>query len=129
VARNKGDVSGLVRRLATAVVATRVELSGAGVGQETEVRAEGSGFEREMEEALEVIREAVLQLLREDGVHSQLTLLAVARVAGELGASKAIADGQNHEALLRELADVVQQAGGQYYEVLRLLELPAAGTA
>jgi signal transduction histidine kinase/CheY-like chemotaxis protein/HPt (histidine-containing phosphotransfer) domain-containing protein len=129
VARNKGDVSGLVGRLATAVVATRVELSGAGVGQETEVRAEGSGFEREMEEALEVIREAVLQLLREDGVHSQLTLLAVARVAGELGASKAIADGQNHEALLRELADVVQQAGGQYYKALRLLELPAAGRA
>lgn len=60
-----------------------------------------------MQAATDAIRTAVLRLLREGEVHPHLIVLAVARVAGELGASAALAGGQDVEKLLGELADVV----------------------
>ena len=55
--------------------------------------------------------------------------MAVARVAGELGAGAALAGGQDHEALLTELAEVVREARREHHEALRVVELPAAGSA
>ncbi len=56
-------------------------------------------------------------------------ILAVTRVAGELGASAALASGQGIEELLGELAAVLQQAGRDHHEVLQALALPVAGSA
>src|SRR4051795_2967742 len=50
-------------------------------------------LEAQAEATLDVIRAAVVRLLRDGGVRPQLVALAVARVAGELGASVAVADG------------------------------------
>ncbi len=43
-------------------------------------------LEAQMQAATDAIRAAILQLLREGEVHPQVIVLAVARVAGELGA-------------------------------------------
>jgi hypothetical protein len=57
-------------------------------------------------------------------------VLAAAAVAGELGASMALADGQGDlEALLGELAAVVRQAGREQHAALRAETLPVAGSA
>ncbi len=55
--------------------------------------------------------------------------MAVARAAGELGAAAALAGGQDHEALLDDIADIVRVAGREHHEVLRTMELPIAGNA
>jgi hypothetical protein len=88
-------------------------------------------LEAQMQVAIDAVRAAVLRLLREGEVHPQVIVLAVARVAGELGASAALAGGQDVEKLLGELADVVQQAGREQLELLRaeLEALPVAGNA
>jgi hypothetical protein len=49
--------------------------------------------------------------------------------AGELGASAALASGREAEELLDELAEVLQQAGRDHYEMLQVLALPVAGSA
>jgi hypothetical protein len=74
-------------------------------------------------------RGAILRLLQEGEVHPQLLILAVAHVAGGLGASAALASGQEVEKLLGELAEVLQQAGRDHYETLQALALPVAGSA
>ena len=79
----------------------------------------------QMEAATAAIRATVLRLLQDGDVHPQLVVLAVARVAGELGASAALAS----EELLRELARVLQQAGRAHYEMLQAELLPVAGSA
>jgi hypothetical protein len=88
-------------------------------------------LEEQMQAATDAIRAAVLRLLRDGEVHPQLVVLAVARVAGELGASAALAGGQDVEKLLGELADVVQQAGQEHHEMLQaeMETLPVAGNA
>ena len=83
----------------------------------------------QLEAATDAIRAAVVGLLREGEVDPRLVVMAVARVAGELGAAAALAGGQDHEALLGELAEVVREAGREHHEALRALELPAAGSA
>ena len=83
----------------------------------------------QLETATDAIRAAVVRLLQEGEVHPQLIVMAVARVAGELGASAALAGGEDHEALLGELAEVVREAGREHLEALRMIELPAAGSA
>ncbi len=79
--------------------------------------------------ATEAIRATVLRLLQEGRVHPQLLIRAVIRVAGELGASAALASGQEVEKLLGELAEVLQQAGRDRHEVLQAELLPVAGGA
>ena len=51
-------------------------------------------LEAQMEAATTAIRATVLRLLQEGAVHPQFLILAVAHVAGGLGASAALASGQ-----------------------------------
>src|SRR4051794_41523969 len=76
-------------------------------------------LEAQAEAALDVIRAAVVRLLRDGGVRPQLVALAVARVAGELGASVAAADGLALERALGELADFAREAGREHHELVR----------
>ena len=92
-------------------------------------RAEARELGEQMEAATDAIRAAVIRLLREGEVHPQLIVMAVARVAGELGAGAALAGGQGLETLLDELAEVVREAGREHHEALQALELPVAGRA
>jgi hypothetical protein len=57
-------------------------------------KPEQEELEAQMEAATEAICAALLRLLQEGQVHPQLLVLAVTRVAGELGASAALASGQ-----------------------------------
>ena len=86
-------------------------------------------LEAQMEAATKAIRAVVLRLLQEGAVHPQLLILAVTQIAGELGASAALASGQEVEELLAELAEVLQQAGRDHHEMLQALALPVAGSA
>lgn len=92
-------------------------------------RTEARELGEQMEAATDAIRAAVIRLLREGEVHPQLIVMAVARVAGELGAGAALAGGQDLETLLDELAEVVREAGREHHEALQALELPVAGRA
>jgi hypothetical protein len=82
-----------------------------------------------MEAATKAIRAVVLRLLQEGKVHPQLVILAVTQIAGELGASAALASGQEVEELLGELAKVLQQAGREHHNMLQADLLPVAGSA
>ncbi len=84
---------------------------------------------RQAEEAADAIRAAVLRLLKEGEVHPRLVVLAVARVAGELGAAAALAGGEDAEALLDALAGFVREAGREHHRMLREMTLPVAGSA
>jgi hypothetical protein len=95
-------------------------------GEEPEHQKE---FAEQLAAATDALRAAVLRLLQEGKTHPQLIVLAAAAVAGELGASMALADGQDLEALLGELAEVVRQAGRDHQAMLRGAVLPAAGNA
>ena len=88
-------------------------------------------LEAQMETAVEAIRGAVLQLLREGEVHPQIVIMAATRVAGGLGAAAALASGQDIEGLLDDLAEALRQAGREHHEMLRaeLAALPVAGSA
>ena len=86
-------------------------------------------LEAQMEAATKAIRAVVLRLLQEGEMHPQLLILAVTQIAGELGASAALASGREVEVLLGELAKVLQQAGRDHHETLQALALPVAGSA
>jgi hypothetical protein len=86
-------------------------------------------LEAQMEAATTAIHAVVLRLLQEGRVHPQLLILAVTRIAGELGASAALASGQEVEKLLGELAEVLQQTGRDHHEMLQAELLPVAGNA
>ena len=90
---------------------------------------EGPELEAQMKAATKAIRAVVLRLLQEGKVHPQLLILAVTQIAGELGASAALASGREVEKLLDELAEVLQQAGRDHHEMLQALALPVAGSA
>jgi hypothetical protein len=83
----------------------------------------------EREATKEAIGATTLRLLQEGRVHPQLLILAVAQIAGELGASAALASGQEVEKLLDEPAEVLQPAGRDHHEKLQAVALPVAGTA
>ncbi len=98
-------------------------------GDDDEAEREDIG--RQMGVATDAIREASLRLLREGEIHPWVVILAATRVAGELGASAALAGGQDTERLLGELAEVMRQAGRDQLETLRAEGLlsPVAGNA
>ena len=96
-----------------------------GEGEEADERT----LEAQMEAAADVIRAAVLGLLKEGEVHPRVVVLAVARVAGELGAATALAGGEDAEALLDALAGFLREAGREHHEALRAVTLPTAGSA
>ena len=93
--------------------------------------AEHEAIGAQMGGATDAIREATLRRLREGEVHPWVVILAAARVAGELGASAALAGGQDTERLLGELAEVLRQVGRDQLETLRAEGLlsPVAGDA
>ena len=93
--------------------------------EKTEVRELGE----QAQATADAIRATVLRLLRDGEVHPHLIVLAVARVAGELGASAALAAGEDVEAMLGDLAEVLRQAGQDQRKTLRAEMLPVAGRA
>ena len=82
-------------------------------------------LEAQAEAALDVVRAAVVRLVRDGGVSPPLVALAVVRVAGELGASVAVADGLAPERVLDELAESVRQAGREHRALIVPEETPA----
>ena len=58
-----------------------------------------------------------------------LMVLALARVTGEVGAGTALAEEQDPEELLGELAEVVRRAGREFREMVQAEALPTAGNA
>src|SRR3954451_10311148 len=68
-----------------------------------------------LEAATDAVRATVMRLLREDGLHPRLVILAVARVAGELGADLAHA-GETRPGPI--LPDLVRHAGRVQHEKL-----------
>src|SRR3982751_5339769 len=92
---------------------------------ETEVR----DLETQMDLAMEGVRKVALRLLQDGEVHPQLVVLAVARVAGELGAGIAQAGRLYVEGILVELAEAVRRSGRRHQEELRAEVLPVAGRA
>src|SRR3954466_2031794 len=75
-------------------------------------------LDAQAEAALDVLRAAVIRLLRDGGVSPRLVALAMVRVAGELGASVAVADGLALERVLGELADFTRRAGREHHEIV-----------
>jgi hypothetical protein len=86
-------------------------------------------LEVQMEIALDALRAAVVRLLRDGEVSSQLAILALARVTGEVGAAAALASEQDPEGLLCELAGIMRQTGREMHEMLLAEALPTAGSA
>ena len=85
-------------------------------GEESEAQKLGE----QAQAAADAIRATVLRLLKEGEVHPHLIVLAVARVAGELGASAALAAGEDVEVMLGSLAKVVRDAGREHHETLQV---------
>src|SRR3954447_10520515 len=94
------------------------------IDNEAEVR----DLEAQIDLAMEGVRKAVLQLLQDGDVHPQLVVLAVARVAGELGAGIAQAGGMDPETILADVNKVVRKAGRAHHELLRAESCPWPGT-
>ena len=86
-------------------------------------------LEAQTRAATDAVRATVMRLLREDGIHPQLVVLAVARVAGELGADVAHAGGAQPGEILSDLADLVRHAGQAQHEKLEAEAMPTAGSA
>jgi hypothetical protein len=95
-------------------------------GEEAEQQDE---LAAQLQAATEAFQRTAGRLLREGEMHPQLIVLAAARVAGELGAGMALADGLDPEELPGELADFMRQAGLGFREALRAEALPTAGNA
>src|SRR5689334_5718166 len=86
---------------------------------------EAEGLEAQAEAVLDALRAAVIRLLLDGGVRPRLVALAVARVAGELGAGIAVADDLAAERVLDELADVTRRAGREHHALVRQEGMPA----
>jgi hypothetical protein len=86
--------------------------------------AEAQALEAQAEAVLDTVRATVIRLLLDGGVRPQLVALGVARVAGELGASIAVADGLEFDRVLDELADFTHRAGREHHELVRLEDVP-----
>src|SRR3954464_8878742 len=83
----------------------------------------------QLQAASEAFQGAAGRLLREGEMAPQLIVLAAARVAGELGAAMALAEGLDIETTLGELADLMRQTGREFHEMLKAEALPTAGEA
>jgi hypothetical protein len=92
-------------------------------------RNEERGLERQMQVAMGAFRETAVRLLRAGEVHPQVIVMAAAQAAGEMGASLAVAGGDDLERVLAELVAVLEQAGQDYGMALAVAMAPAAGRA
>src|SRR3954463_3650313 len=79
--------------------------------------------------ATEGLQGTVMRLFRDSDIHPHVMVLALARVTGEVGAGTALAEEQDPEELLGELAEVVRRAGREFREMLEAEALPTAGSA
>ena len=86
-------------------------------------------LEAQFQTATEELQRAVMRLFQDGDIHPHLVVLALARVTGEVGAGTALAEGQDPEELLGELAEVVRRAGREFRETVRAEALPTAGNA
>src|SRR3954453_7778424 len=86
---------------------------------------EAPALEAQAEASLDQVRAAVLRLLRDGGVRPPLVALAGAQVAGELGASIAVADDLAPERELDGLADFTRRAGREHHDLVRQEGMPA----
>ena len=94
-----------------------------------EETAEQHELEAQFWTATEELQKAVMRLFQESDIHPHVMVLALARVTGEVGAGTALADGQDLEELLGELAEVVRRAGREFQEMVQAEALPTAGNA
>ena len=85
-------------------------------------------FRAQAEAVLDVVRATVIRLLLDGRLRPHPVTLAVARVAGELGASIAVAGGLGLERVLGELADLTRPAGREHCELTRLVSVERAVT-
>jgi hypothetical protein len=92
-------------------------------------KADERDLERQLWAATETIRDAVLRLLQAGGIQPPVIVLAVARVAGEMGAGAALGGGEDVEGLLADLAVILRQAGLEHHAALQGEGLPVAGHA
>jgi hypothetical protein len=92
-----------------------------------EEETEAQELQKQAQATGDAIRATVLRLLKEGEVHPQLIVLAVARVAGELGASAALAADEDVEAMLSDLAEMLRQAGQEQREMLLAEMLSVTG--
>src|ERR671926_530406 len=86
-------------------------------------------LEAQFQTATEELQRTVMRLFQDRDVHPHLVVLALARVTGEVGAGTALAEDQDPEELLGELAEVVRRAGREFQEMLAAEALPTAGNA
>jgi hypothetical protein len=90
------------------------------ISTDDEEDAEARKLGEQAQAAADAVRATVLRLLKEGDVHPHLIVLTVARVAGELGVSAALAAGEDIEAMLGEPAKVVRDAGREHHETLQV---------
>ena len=86
-------------------------------------------LEEQLWTATEGLQRTVMRLFQESDIHPHVMVLALARVTGEVGAGTALAEEQDPEELLGELAEVVRRAGREFQETLRAEAMPTAGNA
>ena len=86
-------------------------------------------LEQQLRAATETIREAVLRLLQAGEIYPPVVVLAVTRVAGEMGAGAALEGGEDVENLLGELAEIMRQAGLEHHAMLQGEGLLVTGNA
>ena len=94
-----------------------------------EETAEQDELEAQFWTATEELQKAVMRLFQDSDIHPHVMVLALARVTGEVGAGAALAEGQDPEELLGDLAEVVRRAGREFRDELQAEALPTAGNA
>jgi hypothetical protein len=92
-------------------------------------QADERDLERQLWAATETIREAVLRLQQVGGIYLPVLVLAVARMAGEMGANAALEGGEDVESLLGDLAEVMRAAGLEHHALLQGAGLAVTGNA
>jgi hypothetical protein len=90
---------------------------------------QAQAFAQQLQTAMDAIREAVGRLLQAGEVDPRVIALAVAAVAGELGASMARAGEGDLDTLLRDLGEVMQHVGQEHTDLIDMVTMPAAGSA
>ena len=85
--------------------------------------------DEQMKVATNAIRATLLRLLQEGEVHPQIMILAMATALGEFAAGAALATREDVGPMTDDLAALVREVVCEHHEMLRMIELPAAGNA
>ncbi len=85
--------------------------------------------DEQMEAATDAIRTTLLRLLQQGEVHPQVIILALATALGEFAAGAALATREDVGPMTDDLAALVREVVCKHHEMLRMIELPAAGNA